>query len=189
MRLYCKEGKARGQFVLQYNILCCDLGARQGWTVLQYSAQPSHDTATVATTRRWAGALGRAGGRTGCTAGAQAGSRRRRAGRAGKRVLGERASATGRAGARDMRLRHDRWGLRHGSQRLRYGRAARPRYGAGLATTRTRARAPGHAWCAGCANWGLMQLVWFLTWVFDSVVFLSHRLDSVHEHCSLQNFS
>ena len=55
--------KARGQFVLQYNILYCDLGAGQGWTVLQYSAQPSHDTATVATTRRWAGArAGRAQG-------------------------------------------------------------------------------------------------------------------------------
>ena len=25
--------------------------------------------------------------------------------------------------------------------------------------------------------------------VFDSVLFLSHRLDPVHEHCSLQNFS
>ena len=24
----------------------------------------------------------------------------------------------------------------------------------------------------------------FLTWAFDSVVFLSRRLDSVHEHCS-----
>ena len=28
----------------------------------------------------------------------------------------------------------------------------------------------------------------FLTWAFDSVVFLSRRLDSVHEHCSLQKF-
>ena len=26
----------------------------------------------------------------------------------------------------------------------------------------------------------------FLTWAFDSIVFLSCRLDSVHEHCSLQ---
>ena len=72
VRLYCKEGKARGQFVLQYNILYCDLGARQGWTVLQYSAQPSHDTTTVATTRRWAGALGLSGGRAGRAAGTQA---------------------------------------------------------------------------------------------------------------------
>ena len=42
----------------------------------------------------------------------------------------------------------------------------------------------GVAWCAGWASWGLMQPVWFLTWVFDSGVFLSHRMDSVHEHCS-----
>ena len=48
----------------------------------------------------------------------------------------------------------------------------------------------GRAWCTGWASLGLMQPVWVLTWVFDSVVFLSHRLDSVHEHCSLQkNFS
>ena len=47
----------------------------------------------------------------------------------------------------------------------------------------------GVAWCAGWASWGLMQPVWFLTWVFDSGVFLSHRMDSVHEHCSSRNFS
>ena len=47
---------------------------------------------------------------------------------------------------------------------------------------------PGRAWCTGWASLGLMQPVWVLTWVFDSVVFLSHRLDSVHEHCSVQNF-
>ena len=75
VRLYCKERKARGQFVLQYNILYCDLGARQGWTVLQYCARPSHDTATIATTRRWAGALGRAGGRAGRAVGPQVGVR------------------------------------------------------------------------------------------------------------------
>ena len=47
----------------------------------------------------------------------------------------------------------------------------------------------GVAWCAGWASWGLMQPVWLLTWVFDSGVFLSHRMDSVHEHCSSRNFS
>ena len=83
-------------------------------------------------------------------------------------------------------LRYDVGAARHGSLRLQYGRAARPRYGVGLATTRRHAPAPGRAWCAGWASWGLMQPVWFLTWFFDSVVFLSHRLDSVHEHCSLQ---
>ena len=45
-------------------------------------------------------------------------------------------------------------------------------------------RGLGVAWCTGWASWGLMQPVWFLTWVFDSGVFLSHRMDSVHEHCS-----
>ena len=70
MRLYCKEGKARGQFVLQYNILYCDLGARQGWTVLPYG-HCSHDTA-----------LGRGGGacRWACWAGARQAGRRRGAG-------------------------------------------------------------------------------------------------------------
>ena len=74
VRLFCKEGKARGQFVLQYNILYCDLGARQGWTVLQYSGQPSHDTATVATTRRWGAQQGRR--RLGGALAGGAGSRR-----------------------------------------------------------------------------------------------------------------
>ena len=60
----------------------------------------------------------------------------------------------------------------------RSGRAGRRR-GAGL----------GVAWCAGWASRGLMQPVWFLTWVFDSGVFPSHRMDSVHEHCSSRIFS
>ena len=52
---------------MQYTALYCNLGARQDWIVLQYSAQPSHNTATVATTRRWAGAqvLGWGAGRAG----------------------------------------------------------------------------------------------------------------------------
>ena len=41
-------------------------------------------------------------------------------------------------------------------------------------------RAPRRAWCIGWASWGLVPPVWF----FDSVVFLSHCLDQVHEHCS-----
>ena len=95
------------------------------------------------------------------------------------------ARAAQRAGARTSH-RHD----------TALGPATRPTLG--YDTTRVSAttrRLWGHdmacarAWCAGWASWGLMQPVWFLTWVFDSVVFLSHRLDSVHEHCSLQNFS
>ena len=65
----------------------------------------------------------------------------------------------------------------------------------GLATTgpdRPRHGHPRGAWArpvrAGWASWGLVQPAWFLTWFFDSLVFLSHRLDPVHEHCSSQNF-
>ena len=109
--------------------------------------------------------------------------------RAGQGAQGRRArrawhSAQGRAA---LCLRYGARAPRHGSLRLRYGRAAKPRYIAGLATTMPRAREPGRAWCAGWASWGLMQPVWFLTWfIFYSVVFLSHCLDSVHEHFSLQ---
>ena len=45
--------------------------------------------------------------------------------------------------------------------------------------------APGRA-CWVC--WVLVHLAWLFELVFDSVIFLSHRLDSVHEHCSSQNF-
>ena len=80
------------------------------------------------------------------------------------RGAGERAAGRGRQarGARGARRRHT-------------GRTAWACLGV-----------PGCAWCTGWAGLGLMQPVWVLTWVFDSVVFLSHRLDSVHEHCSLQ---
>ena len=46
--------------------LYCEKRARQGWTVLQYNAQPSHDTTTVAATRHAGAGLGAqegAGGR------------------------------------------------------------------------------------------------------------------------------
>ena len=49
--------------------LYCEKRARQGWTALQYSAQPSHDTATVAATRHAGVGLGTqegAGGRWAC---------------------------------------------------------------------------------------------------------------------------
>ena len=52
------------------------------------------------------------------------------------------------------------------------------------------------AWASQCApgraclaSWVLVHPVWFFDLVFDSVMFLSHRLDPVHEHCSSQNFS
>ena len=70
------------------------------------------------------------------------------------------------------------------------GRAAGALLGArssrGTGAVRATMHSLGVAWCTGWASLGLMQPVWVLTWVFDSVVFLSHRLNSVHEHCSLQ---
>ena len=68
-RLYCnRRGLEAGSSVLQYTALYCNLGARQGWTVLRYSAQPSHDTAIVEATRhagagRWACWVRRQGAR------------------------------------------------------------------------------------------------------------------------------
>ena len=38
------------------------------------------------------------------------------------------------------------------------------------------------------ASWVLVHPTWFFELVFDSVIFLSLRLDLVHEHCSSQNF-
>ena len=75
-RLYCnRRGLEARSSVLQYTALYCSLGARQGWTVLQYSAQPSHNTVTVAATERrgagrarrgrWARAQGALAGGTG----------------------------------------------------------------------------------------------------------------------------
>ena len=105
--LYCnRRGLDAGSSVLQYTALYCNLGARQGWTVLQYSAQSSHNTATVATTRRWAGVQvlgvqgaglagawhgaseGQAAGRAGSGLGA---AQHGRAGRWGTGVAGRRA--------------------------------------------------------------------------------------------------
>ena len=80
-----------------------------------------------------------------------------------------RAAQTGEQGAVGARGRQAR-----GARGARRGRAA---WACGLGV-------PGRAWCTGWASLGLMQPVWVLTWVFDSIVFLSHRLDSVHEHCS-----
>ena len=142
--------------------------------------------------RRWAQVLGgtaRAGrGRHGSRLSARGWAcwaRKQALGRAGRQPLGRQARG---------RWASECWrGARGMSGRRRYGRP-RPRYGParllhgaeGLHDTAMSARlgVPGRAWCAGWANWGLMQPVLFLIWVFNSVVFLSHRLDSVHEHCS-----
>ena len=88
-------------------------------------------------------------------------------------------------------------GVARGAQRTRAAGGRQQAQGArGVRTSRRArqawargARGLGVAWCAGWASRGLMQPVWFLTWVFDSGVFLSHRMDSVHEHCSSRIFS
>ena len=59
----------------------------------------------------------------------------------------------------------------------------------GPATIRPGLRAPGRAWGPVGPVLVLVHLAFFSTWFFNSVVFLSHRLDPVHEHCSSQNFS
>ena len=126
---------------------------------------------------------GRAGAGRAWARGRQALACRRARRALGERVLGERVSEAGRAGACGMRLRHGRWGpaTPQPEAAIRPGTPATIWRWAGHDTD---ARAPGRAWCAGWVNWGLMQPVWVLTWAFDSVVFLSRRLDSVHEHCS-----
>ena len=111
-------------------------------------------------------------------------ARCRRAGRAaGERARCRRAGrAAGAVGEARGRQGTNARGRAAGAGAL--GRRARGRHARGARGAR-RGRA-GRAWCTGWASLGLMQPVWVLTWVFDSVVFLSHRLDSVHEHCSLQ---
>ena len=103
-----------------------------------------------------------------------------------------RAEQTGRAAgrARERQARRAA-GERAAGARARgscvAGRAAGALLGAlssrGTGAVRAAMHGLGVAWCAGWASWGLMQPVWFLTWVFDSGVFLSHRMDSVHEQC------
>ena len=87
-------------------------------------------------------------------------------GRQGARQAGR---ASGRRPGRQVR----------GRQALLGARSSR-----GTGAVRAAMHGLGVAWCAGWASWRLMQPVWFLTWVFDSGVFLSHRMDSVHEQCS-----
>ena len=107
-------------------------------------------------------------------------------GRTRGRARRARQARHGRAGARGQALARGA-----GERAAGRGRSAR-QAGAGRARRTAWARGarglgvPGRAWCTGWASLGLMQPVWVLTWVFDSVVFLSHRLDSVHEHCLLQ---
>ena len=98
------------------------------------------------------------------------------------------AGRSGRAGARQLGRASGRRAGRRARGSCAAGRAAEALLGAqssqGTGAMRAAMHGLGVAWCAGWASWGLMQPVWFLTWVFDSGVFLSHRMDSVHEQCS-----
>ena len=153
------------------NTLRCiaTVGQRQGWIVLRYSAQPSHDTAK----RRAGGALGAGAGRAGRWAGRRWARRRGARGasgwarkacagsgtawargvqagaRAGVGAAGERADVpqtTGRAGGR-------RTGGRHAGPRVRGARAAEV-LAAGVRAARARAaRARQQAWGARPGRW------------------------------------
>ena len=101
-------------------------------------------------------------------------------------------------------LRHGRWGA--ATRRWGAGHEARTRsaatwqlslrHGQGLGHDTAGSR-PQH--CHGAQPWARLGASW-ASWVFcapglvfdlvfDSVLFLSHRLDPVHEHCSSQIFS
>ena len=121
--------------------LYCEKRARQGWTVLQYSAQPSHNAVTVAATERqgagqgcWGAQVGvRRRGRVGARAGAFRASVLECVGRAcwGRRAAGARA----RAGAQDSGRRAGAGGRaswRGTRSRRTLGRRARGRAAAGL---------------------------------------------------------
>ena len=60
----------------------------------------------------------------------------------------------------------------------------RPRYDHPLAAMSVPRCASAHLGVPAGLVLVLVHLAWFLTWFFDSVVFLSHRLDPVHEHYS-----
>ena len=97
----------------------------------------------------------------------------------GARGAGQSARGTARRGAHGA-LQHGGWGcdtaggLGHDTARPAHDTAGRAR---ALACQ----CAPGRA-CWAC--WVLLHPAWFFELVFDSVIFLSHRLDPDHEHCS-----
>ena len=99
------------------------------------------------------------------------------AGRAGRAGAGAQAEARGACG-RDATIRQ--LSLRHGQGLSHDTAGSRPRYGHGV---RPWARL-GASW----ASFGARAPDSVFDLVFDSVLFLSHRLDPVHEHCSSQKF-
>ena len=147
-----------------------------GWALARRAGAQAAGVAAGAGERGTARACadGRAGRADARGRARQAGHGRAGGARTGAGARGRRAARHGAAGARGRQA----GGVRD-ARRGRAGRAAWARGARGLGV-------PGRAWCTGWASLRLMQPVWVLIWVFDSVVFLSHRLDSVHEHCSLQ---
>ena len=140
--------------------LYCEKRARQGWTVLQYSAQLSHDMATVAATRHAGAGLG-----------AQEGAGGRWAGRAGRRAAAGGARRWAGAGAR----RQARGGTRAGGTGLQ-ALGARGRLQA-----RGRAR-QARGLGAGRAGW-----LWAVhSTCFWLGIFLSHQMNIVH--CKINFF-
>ena len=153
---------------------------------------------------RQLGRLGRTdvgAGRTGCWARRALGAQG--AGRAGQAGAGRRASGRWVSGRRAL-VRVTCRRAAGGQKRGACGRGARhERQARGLrAATRPRGccdTAPVravHAAMHGLGTPGALagpvggscSQFGFLTWAFDSVVFLSRRLDSVHEHCSYTLF-
>ena len=76
---------------------------------------------------------------------------------------------------------------------MRKTAAGRGKRAGGCASVRQGAAGARHgrAWPgrASWASWVLVHPAWFFDLVFDSVMFLSHCLNPVDEHCSSRNFS
>ena len=149
----------------------------QGWTVLQYSGQPSHDTSGA---RQQARAQGALGARHGRWRAARARSRRRQARRRGRwgAVQGVGRAGLEAGGARQRAKRSARGargatGSRHagrhgvGVQGRAAGRTERAGHGQLGSTGEWPVR-------TGWASWVLVHPAWFLAWFFDSVFFLSY---------------
>ena len=164
--------------VLQYKICIATVEQGQGWIVLQYSGQPSHDTVGAgqqARAQAGAGALGwacvgRWAGRAwGTGLGVEGVVHNRQGARQGR--------AAGRARGRGARGRQVQAGGRRAGSA---GHAGPGRWARGLG-----ARA-GLGLCTRCTRpvFGQVRLGIFLSQIFWTLF-----MNPVHEHCSYRNFS
>ena len=167
----------------------------QGWTVLQYSGQPSHDTAGV---RQQACAQGRAG-----RAGSRLGSRRASAGRwvcwrwaRRQGARGIRAGRVGRTRQACMRGALERgaqasdtaWasGALAGARARGRARGARQGAAAGAGACGVRGLGVAGRWARGLGAWaGQDCALGALDLIFKPVFRLSIFPESVNERCSL----